>query len=74
MRMEMSPDYAQGLAVGYAWGRTDQGSNSVAGTLDGIAFGEVYKRHVEREARGEISVRYSIQHAYDAWISGEQLP
>lgn len=74
MSMEMSSDYALGLATGYAWGRTDQGSNFVAGTLDGITFGEVYKRHVEREARGEISVRYSIQRAYDAWLAGEQLP
>lgn len=74
MSMEMSSDYALGLATGYAWGHTDQGSNSVAGTLDGITFGVVYKRHVEREARGEISVRYSIQRAYDAWLAGEQLP
>lgn len=74
MSMEMSLDYAWGLGTGYAWGRADKTLNEVAGTIDGITFGNLYREHVAREQNEEILVRWSVQRAYEAWISGEQLP
>lgn len=71
----MTPQEAELLGRGYAFGYFDAVKGETNGTMRGIAFGMAYMQHV-REGKGH---RQSVQGAFSEWestgkISGVVLP